>query len=91
MAEDVAYPAAWVPVSLVPQPDGSTLPFPHFYERGKPGYIAVDPTGRRFSNESASYHDFVPAMVEACRFDPWIAYGKGRLYTFSTETFIATP
>ena len=67
LAEDVAYAAAWVPVSLVPQPDGSTLPFPHFYERGKPGYIAVDATGRRFTNESASYHDFVPAMVEACR------------------------
>ncbi len=67
LAEDVAFPAAWVPVSLVPQPAGSTLPFPHFYERGKPGYIAVDPTGRRFANESASYHDFVPAMVEACR------------------------
>lgn len=67
LAEDVAYPAAWVPVSLVPQPDGKTLPFPHFYERGKPGYIAVDPDGRRFANESASYHDFVPAMVEACR------------------------
>ncbi|MDB5487372.1 MAG: binding domain protein 15 [Reyranella sp.] len=67
LAEDVAFPAAWVPVSLVPQPDGSTLPFPHFYERGKPGYIAVDQTGRRFANESASYHDFVPAMVEACR------------------------
>lgn len=56
-----------MPVSLVPQPDGSTLPFPHFYERGKPGYITVDATGRRFTNESASYHDFVPAMVEACR------------------------
>lgn len=67
LAEDVAYPAAWVPVSLVPQPDDKTLPFPHFYERGKPGYIAVDPAGRRFANESASYHDFVPAMVEACR------------------------
>jgi succinate dehydrogenase/fumarate reductase flavoprotein subunit len=67
MAEDVAYAAAWVPVSLVPQPDGSTLPFPHFYERGKPGYITVDADGRRFTNESASYHDFVPAMVEACR------------------------
>jgi succinate dehydrogenase/fumarate reductase flavoprotein subunit len=67
LAEDVAYAAAWVPVSLVPQPNGSTLPFPHFYERGKPGYITVDATGRRFTNESASYHDFVPAMVEACR------------------------
>lgn len=70
LAEDVAYAAAWVPVSLVPQPDGATLPFPHFYERGKPGYIAVDPEGRRFTNESASYHDFVPAMVEACRGRP---------------------
>jgi hypothetical protein len=67
LAEDVAYAAAWVPVSLVPQPDGSTLPFPHFYERGKPGYITVDASGRRFTNESASYHDFVPALVEACR------------------------
>lgn len=57
----------WVPVSLVPQPDGSTLPFPHFYERGKPGYITVDATGQRFTNDSASYHDFVPDMVEACR------------------------
>jgi succinate dehydrogenase/fumarate reductase flavoprotein subunit len=67
LAEDVAYAAAWAPVSIVPQPDGDTLPFPHFYDRGKPGYIAVDPGGRRFTNESASYHDFVPAMVEACR------------------------
>ncbi len=67
MAEDVAYAAAWVPVSLVPQPGGATLPFPHFYERGKPGYICVDAGGQRFTNESASYHDFVPAMVEASR------------------------
>ncbi len=67
LAEDVAYAAAWVPVSLMPQPDGGTLPFPHFFDRGKPGYIAVDPGGRRFANESISYHDFVPAMVESCR------------------------
>ena len=43
LAEDVAYAAAWVPVSLVPQPDGATLPFPHFYERGKPGYLRFLP------------------------------------------------
>jgi succinate dehydrogenase/fumarate reductase flavoprotein subunit len=67
LAEDVAYAAAWVPVSLMPRSDGSTLPFPHFFDRGKPGYIAVDPNGRRFVNEAVSYHDFVPAMVEACR------------------------
>lgn len=66
-------PAAWTPVSLVPQPDGSTVPFPHFFDRGKAGYIAVDRRGRRFVNEARSYHDFVPAMIDACRDDVEIA------------------
>jgi succinate dehydrogenase/fumarate reductase flavoprotein subunit len=68
----VHQPAAWTPVSLVPQPDGSLLPFPHFYERGKPGYISVDRRGRRFVNESKSYHVYIPELVEACRADPVI-------------------
>ena len=56
-------------MSLVPQPDGGRVPFPHFIDRGKPGYIAVDRRGRRFVNEAKSYHVFVPAMVETCRGD----------------------
>lgn len=67
--EEVHQPAAWTPASLVPQSDGSVIPFPHFYERGKPGYISVDRRGRRFVNEAKSYHVFVPAMIEACRGD----------------------
>ncbi len=67
--DDVHHPAAWAPVSLVPQPDGPAIPFPHFFERGKPGFIAVDRRGRRFVNEARSYHVFVPAMIEACRGD----------------------
>lgn len=59
------HPAAWAPVSMVPQADGSLCPFPHFLERGKPGVIAVDARGRRFVNEAVSYHDFVPAMIAA--------------------------
>ena len=51
---DVVHPAAWTPVSFVPQPDGSRLPFPHFIDRGKPGYMAVDKRGRRFVNEAKS-------------------------------------
>jgi succinate dehydrogenase/fumarate reductase flavoprotein subunit len=66
---EVHQPAAWTPVSLVPQRDGSTVPFPHFFERGKPGYISVDRRGRRFVNEAKSYHVFVPALIEACRND----------------------
>jgi succinate dehydrogenase/fumarate reductase flavoprotein subunit len=67
--EDVHHAAAWTPVSYLPQPDGTKLPYPHFIDRGKPGYIAVDRRGRRFVNEAKSYHVFVPAMIEACRTD----------------------
>jgi succinate dehydrogenase/fumarate reductase flavoprotein subunit len=65
--DEVHQPAAWAPASLVPQPDGSVLPFPHFFDRGKPGTICVNRHGRRFVNESTSYHAFVPAMWDACR------------------------
>ena len=70
LMEEVHQPAAWTPVSLVPQADGSLAPFPHFFDRGKPGYISVDRRGRRFVNEAKSYHVYVPAMIEACRSDP---------------------
>jgi succinate dehydrogenase/fumarate reductase flavoprotein subunit len=69
---EVHQPAAWTPVSLVPQRDGTTVPFPHFFERGKPGYIGLDRRGKRFVNEARSYHVFVPALIEACRGDPGI-------------------
>ena len=57
--------AAWVPISLVPWPDGSTGTFPHFVDRAKPGVVAVTAAGTRFVNEANSYHDFVQAMVAA--------------------------
>lgn len=69
--DDVHHAAAWAPVSLVPQPDGTIVPFPHFFDRSKPGFIAVDRRGKRFVNEAKSYHVFVPAMVEACRNDTY--------------------
>lgn len=55
--------AAWAPTSLVPRKDGTLAPFPHFIDRGKPGVIAVRRDGKRFVNESNSYHDFVQALV----------------------------
>jgi 3-oxosteroid 1-dehydrogenase len=40
--------------------------FPHILlDRAKPGLIAVNKEGRRFVNESDSYHDFVEAMFRA--------------------------
>ncbi|WP_207483907.1 FAD-dependent oxidoreductase [Arenibaculum pallidiluteum] len=55
--------AAWTPFSLVPVAGGGVAPFPHFVDRGKPGIIAVGPDGRRFVNESNSYHDVVEALL----------------------------
>ncbi len=62
---DYPEPAAWIPVSLVPQADGGVRPFPHLVDRAKPGVIAVAKSGRRFMNEAVSYHDFVIGMREA--------------------------
>ena len=59
LGEDLAHDAAFVPVSLVPRRDGSTGRFPHLVDRGKPGFIAVDGEGRRFTNEADCYHDFM--------------------------------
>lgn len=58
--------AAWMPVSKVPFPGGDVA-FPHLVDRYKPGFIMVTPAGRRFVNESSSYHDVGAAMIEACR------------------------
>jgi succinate dehydrogenase/fumarate reductase flavoprotein subunit len=59
-------PAAWAPVSLVPQPAGEPpVAFPHLIERAKPGVIAVTRTGKRFGNEASSYYDLMSALFEA--------------------------
>ncbi|MFO1306083.1 MAG: FAD-dependent oxidoreductase [Burkholderiales bacterium] len=55
--------APWMPVSEVRYADGTFGVYPHSYERGKPGAILVGPDGRRFCNESDSYHDVVQAMI----------------------------
>lgn len=57
--------AAWVPVSLTKRKDGSQGVMPHFIDRAKPGVIAVTRKGVRFTNEAASYHDFVQGMIAA--------------------------
>jgi succinate dehydrogenase/fumarate reductase flavoprotein subunit len=62
---DVASPAAWCPVSLVPYRSGRRGVFPHIMDRAKPGSIGVLSTGRRFVNEANGYYDYVAAMIAA--------------------------
>jgi succinate dehydrogenase/fumarate reductase flavoprotein subunit len=53
----------WAPVSVLRRADGSIEKFPHLVtDRAKPGIIAINRLGRRFVNESDSYHRFVAAM-----------------------------
>jgi hypothetical protein len=62
--------AALAPVSLVPRANpgsksnqGSVAHFPHLIERAKPGLIAVNVQGQRFTNEANSYHDFMQGLL----------------------------
>lgn len=69
---DVSIPhaAAWVPASVTTRKDNTSGVMPHFIDRAKPGVIAVSPSGRRFTNEGNSYHDFVQDMVKVCKGQP---------------------
>lgn len=58
--------AAWMPVSKVDCGNGEVGVFPHLLDRYKPGVIGVLKNGRRFTNESDSYHDVGAAMITAC-------------------------
>jgi len=65
---EIRYPqaAAWMPVSRVPMGNGAFGVFPHLVDRYKPGIIGVTHSGRRFTNESNSYHDVGVALIAAC-------------------------
>ncbi|WP_119168173.1 FAD-dependent oxidoreductase [Algihabitans albus] len=56
--------AFWAPVSRYRRANGSEAVYPHTVtDRSKPGLIAVDGEGKRFTNEAVSYHEFVKAML----------------------------
>ena len=58
--------AAWMPVSRFPYGTGEFGVFPHLLDRYKPGIIGVLRSGKRFTNESNSYHDVGAALIRAC-------------------------
>ncbi|MFT3973728.1 MAG: FAD-binding protein [Amaricoccus sp.] len=66
-------PALWMPCSLLP--NGGDVPsiWPHILlDRAKPGLIAVGRNGRRFVNESDSYHDFCTGLIRAGLSEAWL-------------------
>jgi succinate dehydrogenase/fumarate reductase flavoprotein subunit len=96
LGEGEAGNAFWTPVSCFRRPDGSDAVFPHILtDRAKPGMIAVNQAGMRFTNEAISYHAFVQAMFRADNASPSIpaylicdrkalwAYGLGTVKPFA--------
>jgi succinate dehydrogenase/fumarate reductase flavoprotein subunit len=94
ISENAVNRAFWVPGSRFVRKDGSKGVFPHTVtDRGKPGLIAVDSSGRRFVNEALSYHEFVLAMLRnassavpaylVCDSAFLWKYGLGRVKPFS--------
>ncbi len=61
---DPKTPAYWMPASQLRAADGTRSVFPHIRDRARPGLVIVNAEGRRFVNESASYHDVCLAMFD---------------------------
>jgi succinate dehydrogenase/fumarate reductase flavoprotein subunit len=73
VVRDLPNAGAWIPVSRVRRANGETGVFPHLIDRYKPGVIAVNRKGMRFTNESDSYHDMGVAMQTFCADGPEVA------------------
>lgn len=90
--EDNLHNAYWAPISKFRRADGTTAVFPHTVaDRGKPGIIAVDAHGERFTSEALSYHEFglamfraraIPAFLLCDRRSLW-QYGLGAVRPFT--------
>lgn len=62
---DLSNPCFWTPTSKLQHPDGSEETILYGYlDRGRPGVIAVNDAGKRFVNESNSYHHIVAGMFQ---------------------------
>ncbi|TJV46066.1 MAG: FAD-dependent oxidoreductase [Mesorhizobium sp.] len=81
--DDVDSSAYWQPSSKLRLSDGREQGVLYGYlDRGRPGVVAVDRTGRRFVNEANSYHDVGLALIKA-------GSGEGNIFHFVCDrTFV---
>ena len=83
MVEENTNNAYWAPVSRFRRADGAPAVYPHsITDRGKPGFVAVDRRGQRFTNEAVSYHEFVQAMFRAHAIPAYLICDRASLWKY---------
>ncbi|UOO93619.1 FAD-dependent oxidoreductase [Vitreoscilla stercoraria] len=64
--DNETHPVLWFPCSTLQKANGQLAVWPHLIlDRSKPGLIAVNASGKRFVNETDSYHDFCIGQLAA--------------------------
>lgn len=85
--------AYWSPASIYARADGRRIVYPHTVtDRGKPGSIVVNATGKRFVDEAVSYHRFGEALIRNDNGDgtqsAWIVAGNDFLWKYGLGAII---